>query len=184
MITALTPAGPITGTDHELASSRPATSSPSRRQALRAQVAPRSPRSSAAAPPDRPAGRAERQPRPRGDLPGAKPSEAAQTSDRPLDHVDADRLGGQGGAERGEDQRQAGRRVGRDQAVGEAVQAGELAPRRGVDLLAGEQRDESSGGCRAGSSSATTRPWRRTTMRSASRNIWSMSWLASRIVVP
>ena len=32
--------------------------------------------------------------------------------------------------------------------------------------------------------SPTIRPCRRTTMRSASRNIWSMSWQASKIVVP
>ena len=42
----------------------------------------------------------------------------------------------------------------------------------------------SSGCVSVGRRSATIRPWRSTTMRSASRNIWSMSWQASMIVVP
>ncbi len=42
-----------------------------------------------------------------------------------------------------------------------------------------------SSGCTwSGSTSATIRPCRSTAIRSASRNIWSMSWQASRIVVP
>ena len=41
----------------------------------------------------------------------------------------------------------------------------------------------SSGCVSPGRRSATMRPWRSTTMRSASRNIWSMSWQASKIVV-
>ena len=42
----------------------------------------------------------------------------------------------------------------------------------------------SSGCTSAGMTSAATRPCRSTTMRSASRNIWSMSWQASKIPVP
>ena len=42
----------------------------------------------------------------------------------------------------------------------------------------------SSGCASSGRRSPTTRPWRSTTMRSASRNIWSMSWQAIMIVVP
>ena len=42
----------------------------------------------------------------------------------------------------------------------------------------------SSGWVLSGSRSATIRPCRSTRIRSASRNIWSMSWHASRIVVP
>ncbi len=42
----------------------------------------------------------------------------------------------------------------------------------------------SSGWTWSGTTSPTTRPCRSTTIRSASRNIWSMSWQASTIVVP
>ena len=58
-------------------------------------------------------------------------------------------------------------------------------PRAEESISCPDSSAATSSGCVPdGSRSATTRPWRRTTIRSASRNIWSMSRLASRIVVP
>ena len=80
--------------------------------------------------------------------PGANPSVAAQTSDwsgpgvgpRIGDQVNAEPFGVQRRPERGHDQRQAGRGVGRHQPVGQAMQPGELAAGSGVHRLAGDQR--------------------------------------------
>ena len=102
----------------------------------------------------------------------------------PATQVDAQPLAAQRGAQRGQDQRQARRRVRDDQPAGQAVQPGQLAARGGVHLLPGQQRDDVVRVHLAGRTSATTRPCRSTTIRSASRNIWSMSWQASRTVVP
>ena len=62
--------------------------------------------------------------------------------------MDADLLSPERRAERGQDQPQAGGRLGRDQAIGQPVQPSQLSPRRGVDLLAREQRGDIVGmGC-------------------------------------
>ena len=91
--------------------------------------------------PDRAARRAERERRPVGELSGGQAERGG--ADQPLigHQVDAQPLGAKGSAERGQDQRQAGGRIGRHQPVGQPVQAAELAARRGVHLLAGQQRD-------------------------------------------
>ena len=55
--------------------------------------------------------------------------------------MNAEPFAAERGPERGQDQREARRGVGGDQAVGEPVQPGQLAAGGGVDLLAGQQRD-------------------------------------------
>ena len=90
--------------------------------------------------PDRPARRAERQPRPRVEQPLGHPEGRGPGQLAVVDQVDAEPLAAERGAERGQDQRQARGRVGGDQPPGQPVQPGELAPGRGVDRLARDQR--------------------------------------------
>ena len=101
---------------------------------LPTRVPPRRRRSPPPPPSRRPA-RSGRRPR-RRDL-SARPRPAARQPDRagqaqqpPVPDVDAEAFVFQGGAEGGQDERQAGRRLGRRQVVGEAVQAAQLAAGR------------------------------------------------------
>ena len=185
-MTPSSPPGPMTGTDHELATLAARARSLNGAQAAPARTLSTTGFSVAAATPAGPpvlARRAAGTTRTAGLR--ASPSEAAHISASPASQVDAQPLAAERGAQRRQDQRQAGRRIRRDQAVGQPVQPGELAARRGVDLLARHQGHDVVGvGLVRDSTSATIRPWRSTTIRSASRNIWSMSWQASRIVVP
>ena len=83
----------------------------------------------------------ERQPAPRVELPGLEPERRGAVEDLVGDQVNAQPLAAEGRAERGQDQRQARRRVGRDQPVGEPVQPGELPAGGGDRLPAGDQRN-------------------------------------------
>ncbi len=84
---------------------------------------------------------AERQPVPRSQLAGGE-AEGRGTEQGPVaDQVNAQPLGAERRAERGQDQRQARARVGAHQAVCQPVQPGELAAGGGVDRLTGQQRD-------------------------------------------
>ena len=93
------------------------------------------------------------------------------------------RSGGERGAERGEDDGEARRGVDMGEPADQAVQPVELAAGRGVDRLAGHERDDLVG-VRGGGRDVGDHPAvASTTTRSASRNIWSMSCETSRIVV-
>ena len=90
--------------------------------------------------PDRPARRPDRQPRPGVEQRVGHPEGRRAHQLAVLEQVDGQALAAEGGAERGQDQRERRRRVGGDEPPGEPVQPGELEARRGVDRLAGNQR--------------------------------------------
>ena len=179
------PPGPSTGTDHELATLTVLARSRKLRQAAPTRtLSAMTGRSSAAARPTGPP------PGPNGSRahgsssPGVNPSDAAQNSVRSLT--------------RWMHSRSLPSAAPSADRIRLRLEPGSAETRRSVSpcslvswrraLLSTCWPDSSattSSGCvSAGRRSATIRPWRSTTMRSASRNIWSMSWQASKIVVP
>ena len=185
MITPDRPPGPSTGTDHELATLTVLARSRKLRQAAPTRtLSAMTGRSSAAArptgPPPGPNGS-----RAHGSIsPGVKPSEAAQNRVRSPTRWMHSRsvLSAAPSADK----------ISVRLEPGSALTRRSVSPCSRVSWRRAEESivwpDSSaitSSGCvSAGRRSATTRPWRSTTIRSASRNIWSMSWQASRIVVP
>ena len=171
LITPISPLPPITGTAHELPTAAEAAKP---RHGPSGRSSARHGRRSCARPP--PPARRVRRPRrmeaqttPATARPGGRADRDPQHP--PVNEVDRSALGVRRAGERREDHRQARGRVGRREPVGEALQAAELPPRRGVRALAGDQRDDLLRVRFRGEHVSDDRPCRRTTMRSASRNI-------------